>query len=186
MATVNSTSSVSYTPTLTSYNSDLALLTDSGLTTETTADPAYILDGILSSSEDTTSSSVPQDSQSGVTPAAYSLPSAFTNLNLLDQTTPAELSYLMGLSSSQPTSSSSSSTSTPQAVTPTEADLYPASSPGVNPLGDAISWQIGDATLYQLDPSLLSVLNTAPSSDSSTYGQSQASDNVGATVDASA
>jgi len=180
MATVNPTSGISYDPTLTSYNNDLALLNDSGLSagsTGSTATPAYTLDSSLTSQTAAASST-------GINPFSYSLPFAFSNPNLLSQLTPVELSYLMGLPTTQ---STTAGTSAQPASEATQTDLYAVSPAGVNSLGDPLTWQIGDATLYQMDPALSSVINGPTSSDSSSaYTQSQDTASVGDTVDTSA
>jgi len=185
MAAVNPISGVSYDPTLSSYNTDLALLDDSGLSSGSTDSSAYTLDGTLASLGQTgATTDTAQAAQTGINPAAYSLPFAFTNLNLLDQLTPIELSYLMGLPANQSSSSDTSAQPTSEA---TQTDLYAPSSAGVNPLGDPLTWQIGDDALYQMDSSLAAVLTGPASSDSSSaYSQDQNPTTVGNTVDTSA
>ncbi len=90
----------------------------------------------------------------------------------------------MGLPTNQSSSGDTSAQPTSEA---TQTDLYPANAAGVNPLGDPLTWQIGDDALYQIDPSLAAVLTGPTSSDSSsTYSQDQNTTTVGTTVDTSA
>ncbi|MDR3591041.1 MAG: hypothetical protein P4N41_15415 [Negativicutes bacterium] len=182
MTAVNSVSSVNYDPTMTSYSTDLALLNASGLSTGSTATSAYSLDGSLAALNQTAATSdTTQTSPTGINPAAYTLPAAFTDPDLLNKITPAELSYLMGLPSNQ----STATTSTQSTSGTTETGLYAPSAAGVNPLGDPITWQIGDDTLYQMDPALASVID-GPTSSASAYSQSQDTATVGTSVDTSA
>jgi hypothetical protein len=184
MTTVNPTTGISYDPTLTSYNSDLALLAENGFSTGSTDTSAYTLDGSLPSLGQTAATiAAAQTSTTGINPAAYSLPSAFTNPDLLNQITPGEISYLLGL----PTSQSSTASSVQPTSEATSSDLYAANPAGVTPLGDPINWQIGDDELYQLDPSLAAIVGGATSSGSSSaYNQDQDTSTVGTAVDTSA